>query len=149
MLKDKIIEIAAFLETDEEVNENSLLLQNIVKTVYENRNALKRSIMQCSVNAHNFAVITLNISKISKKKQKRYGLDCLFNGAFRLYHCTYCGCLYLTYFPYTYRGSGGCVGRSYECVSCRNIKDKYVHQISDVRRKSGANAAKQYQLDLE
>lgn len=34
MHKDKIIEIAAFLESNEEVDEKALLLQNIVKTVY-------------------------------------------------------------------------------------------------------------------
>lgn len=103
MQKGKIIEISASLESDRKSDEITRLFESIVKTVYENRNALKKGIVDCDVNTNNFAIITLNMSKISKRKQKRYNLHRLFDGTFQLQRCSFCGCNYLTYFSYTYR----------------------------------------------
>ena len=148
MQKEKIIEISASLESDRKSDETTRLFESIVKTVYENRNALKKGIVDCDVNTNNFAIITLNMRKISKRKQKRYNLHRLFDGTFLLQRCSFCGCNYLTYFSYTYREYSGCVGRSYECVTCRSFENKEAHDILDVRKKKGVKAAKRFQLEI-
>ena len=101
MQKGKIIEISASLESDRKSDETTRLFESIVKTVYENRNALKKGIVDCDVNSNNFAIITLNISKISKRKQKRYNLHRLFDGTFQLQRCSFCGCNYLSYISFS------------------------------------------------
>lgn len=148
MEKEKIIEISASLERDKKVDDIKRLFESIVGTVYENRSKLKKGIVDCDVNSNNFAIITLNMSKISKRKQKRYNLHRLFDGTFQLQHCSFCGCQYLTYFSYTYREYSGCVGRSYECVTCRSFDNKEAHEILDVRKKKGVTAAKKFQLEI-
>lgn len=148
-MQSSIIEISALLGDGEYTHPKALLLQSIVKNVYEHRTILKKGIIDCDVNPHNFAVITLNLKKIPRKLQKSLSLDRIFDGTFRIHTCTFCGCSYLsTWISYTYRDSGGCIGRSYECMFCRNIKRKYLCQIYNVFRKKGAKAAKQFQTNL-
>ena len=146
--KDKIIEISASLEPEKKTCNITELFESIVKKVYENRESLKRCIVDCDVNSKNFAIITLDMKKISKRKQRQYNLHRLFDGTFNIQRCSFCGCQFLTYFPYTYREYAGCVGRSYECITCRNFDNKSAHEIIVVRKKKGAKAAKKFQLKL-
>lgn len=148
MQKGKIIEISASLDSSNKSSETTRLFESIVKTAYENRKALKRGVIDCDVNSKNFAIITLNLNKISKRKQRRYNLHRLFDGTFQLQRCSFCGCLYLTYFSYTYREYSGCVGRSYECITCRSLRNKEAHEVLEIRKKKGVKAAKKFQLDL-
>lgn len=148
MQKEKIIEISASLESNRKSDEITRLFESIVKTVYVNRKALKKGIIDCDVNSNNFAIITLNMSKISRRKQKRYNLHRLFDGTFQLQRCSFCGCNYLSYFSYTYREYSGCVGRLYECVTCRSFDNKEAHEVLEVRKKKGVKAAKKFQLEI-
>ena len=48
--KDKIIEISASLEPEKKSCNITELFESIVKKVYENRESLKRCIVDCDVN---------------------------------------------------------------------------------------------------
>ncbi len=144
--KERIIEISASLKTDKQSCEITRLFESIVKAVYENREALKRGIVDCDVNSKKFAIITLDMKEISRRRQKQYNLHRLFDGTFKLQRCSFCGCRFLTYFPYTYRNYAGCIGRSYECITCRSFDNKEAHEIINVRKKKGVKAAKRFQL---
>lgn len=144
---NQIIEISASL-SEISKDKKVRLLEEIVSDVYNNRRNLKNAIMECDVNPHNFAYITLDLGKVSKRHIKNFRLNLLLDGTFPLKRCFYCGCYYITYHLYTYRDNGGCIGRSYECISCRNLSNKSVCEIHNVSQKLGVRNAKEYQLKI-
>ncbi len=146
MRKEEIVEISAFLapKTETNGNQRTKMLEEIVSSVYLNRKALKDGILSCYVNSSRFAVITLDLNKYSEKLKKSFGLDSLLDGTFRIWQCPYCGCYYLTSLPYHYRDNCGCIGRSYECISCRQLDGERLYMILKAYRKSGVKAAKEY-----
>lgn len=147
MKETKIIEISASL-VEKSKDKKVRLLEEIVSDVYKNRKELKAAIMECDVNKHNFAYITLDLDKLSKKLIKKYRLNLITNGTFPIKRCHYCGCYYITYHLYTYRGNCGCVGKSYECISCRNMENQTLSEIHNISRILGERNAKKYQLEL-
>ena len=147
MKEKRIIEISASL-SEVSKDKKVRLLEEIVANVYNNREKLKKAIMECDVNKHNFAYITIDLSKLSKRLIKKFRLNLLLDGTFPLKHCFYCGCYYITYHLYTYRDNCGCTGRSYECISCRNLSNKTVCEIHNISQKLGARNAKEYQLKI-
>ena len=146
MRKEEIVEISAFLAPKSAPNgkEKTKMLEEIVSSVYLNRKALKDGILSCYVNSSRFAVITLDLNKYSKKLREKFKLDSLLDGTFRIWECPYCGCYYFTYLPYQYRDNCGCIGRSYECISCRQLDGERLYLISEAYRKNGVKAAKEY-----
>lgn len=147
MKEKNIIEISASL-TEVSKDNKIRLLEEIVADVYNNREKLKKAIMECDVNKHDFAYITIDFSKLSKKLIKKYRLNLLTDGTFPLKRCCYCGCYYITYYLYQYRDNCGCVGRSYECISCRNLNNQEAGEIQNISKKMGVKVAKEYQLKL-
>lgn len=147
MKEKKIIEISASL-VEKNKDEKVRLLEEIVADVYNNRKKLQKAIMECDVNKHNFAYITIDLSKLSKRLIKKYRLNLLTDGTFPLKHCCYCGCYYITYYLYTYRDNCGCIGRCYECISCRNLSNQTAGEIQSISKKMGVKTAKEYQLKL-
>lgn len=147
MEKKPIIEISASL-TEVSKDSKIRLLEEIVANVYNNRKKLKKAIMECDVNKHDFAYITIDLSKLSKRLIKKYRLNLLTDGTFPLKHCCYCGCYYITYYLYTYRDNCGCIGRTYECISCRNLSNQTAGEIQSISKKMGVKTAKEYQLKL-
>lgn len=145
---DRIIEISAFPDSSPETEGKTALFNRIVAAVYESRDLLKKSILNCSVNSYGFVSVTLNLKKVSPALKKRLNLNMLFNGTFPVTRCCYCGCYYLTYHMYTYRDNAGCVGRSYECVSCRSMEKEEVFRIYELSYKQGIEKAKRYQFAL-
>ena len=146
--EDRIIEISAFPDSYSEAEGKTALFNRIAAAVYENRDLLKKSILNCSINSYGFVSVTLNLKKVSPALKKRLNLDMLFDGTFPVTRCCYCGCYYLTYHMYTYRDNAGCVGRSYECVSCRSMEKEDVFRIYELSNKQGIEKAKRYQLAL-
>ena len=131
MEKKPIIEISASL-TEVSKDSKIRLLEEIVANVYNNRKKLQKAIMECDVNKHDFAYITIDFSKLSKRLIKKYRLNLLIDGTFPLKHCCFCGCYYITYYLYTYRDNCGCIGRSYECISCRNMNNQTAGEIQSI-----------------
>ena len=86
MRKEEIVEISAFLAPKSAPNgkEKTKMLEEIVSSVYLNRKALKDGILSCYVNSSRFAVITLDLNKYSKKLRKKFKLDSLLDGTFRI-----------------------------------------------------------------
>lgn len=146
MRKEEIVEISAFLapKTETSGNTRTKMLEEIVNSVYLNRKALKDGILSCYVNSSRFAVITLDLNKYSEKLKISLGLDSLLDGILPIWKCPYCGCYYLTYLPYHYRDNCGCIGRSYECISCRQLDGERLYMISEAYRENGVKAAKEY-----
>ena len=147
MKEKKIIEISASL-TEVSKDSKIRLLGEIVANVYNNRKKLQKAIMECDVNKHDFAYITIDFSKLSKRLIKKYRLNLLIDGTFPLKHCCFCGCYYITYYLYTYRDNCGCIGKSYECISCRNLSNQTAGEIQSISKKMGVKTAKEYQLKL-
>lgn len=147
MEKKPIIEISASL-TEVSKDSKIRLLEEIVANVYNNRKKLKKAIMECDVNKHDFAYITIDFGKLPKRLIKKYRLNLLIDGTFPLKHCCFCGCYYITYYLYTYRDNCGCIGKSYECISCRNLSNQTAGEIQSISKKMGVKTAKEYQLKL-
>lgn len=63
-------------------------------------------------------------------------------------HCTVCGSINSNYLPYTYREHYGTVGRSYECMDCRNLDNESTVKIAETRRESGHIKAVEYIEDI-
>ena len=80
--EDRIIEISAFPDSSSETEGKTSLFNRIAASVYENRDLLKKSILNCSVNSYGFVSVTLNLKKVSPALQKRLNLDMLFDGTF-------------------------------------------------------------------
>lgn len=146
MRNEKIIEISAFLapNTETKGNQRTRLLEKLVNSVYLNRKALTGGILSCHVNSNRFAVITLDLNKCRKKLRKSLGLDSLLDGTLPIRRCSYCGCYYFTYLPYQYRDNCGCIGRSYECISCRQLYGESLYTISEAYKENGVRAARDY-----
>ncbi len=147
MEKKPIIEISASL-TEVSKDSKIRLLEEIVANVYNNRKKLQKAIMECDVNKHDFAYITIDFGKLPKRIIKKYRLNLLTDGTFPLKHCCFCGCYYITYYLYTYREICGCTGRTYECISCRNLSNQTAGEIQSISKKMGVKTAKEYQLKL-
>lgn len=147
MKKKMIIEISASLVEKSE-DKGMRYLEKIVKTVFDNRKKLKRAIINCEVNEYQFAVITLDLKKVSQKHIKKFGLNLLLDGTLPLKQCTSCGCYYSTFCFYTYRKNNDVIGRSYECVTCRGLSNQSIRKVQTVRQKTSARKAKNYSLNL-
>lgn len=146
----KILEISAFLDLEQaNKDKRDQLLYNILFPVFKHKTALKKAVIDLFEDKKdNFVSVTLDISKISKRLLKKCKLDSLLSGKVYISKCCYCGCHYITYFPYTYRDNCGCIGRSYECLSCRSLSNKTLSDIIDIRNIGGELAAKEYQISL-
>lgn len=55
-----------------------------------------------------------------------------------MHTCNVCGCGILGPFPYTYRDSCGCVGKSYECYVCRQYTTKGTENIYNYCKEHGS-----------
>lgn len=146
MKEKKIIEISACI-SEASKNEKTRLLEQIVAEVYDNRDELKKAIIDCDKNK-SFVTLTLDFEKLSKRLLKKYRLYLLTDGTLPLKRCKYCGCCYITYRSYTYRDNNECTSRSYECLTCRDFRNEDVQDIYNIYQKSGVREAKKYQLKL-
>lgn len=52
----------------------------------------------------------------------------------KVHKCECCGVEYFGPFPYTYRNTGGCIGKAYECFVCRQYNNIGRQNIIDYRR---------------
>jgi len=62
--------------------------------------------------------------------------------------CCRCGSLILGYYPFTYRGCGGCVSKYTECVLCSDFSDVTAHEVSDIYRKKSSEDAIKYLMSI-
>ena len=131
---------------DDEKTEWTMFLNTVLKTLFENKKAIKRAIISSFKRRDNsFSGITLDINKLSREELKKYHLDEIISGKIHPKKCVFCGCHYITLFPYTYRGTDGCVGRSYKCSNCRSFSDKIAYKFYERYKKSGTEKVRRIQ----